>query len=390
MTPPARIAAAITILDHVLAGTPAEAALTGWARASRFAGSGDRAAVRDLVFQALRRRDSLARLGGGLSGRGLMLGMLRDSGAAAEAVFTGQGHAPGPLSTDEQAALAAGPAGEPPHDLPGWIWPAWQKSLGDRAGAVAAAMGGRAPVWLRVNLRRGDVAQARATLEAEGVTTDPHPALTTALRVTGGERRIAASAAYRDGLVELQDLSPQLACAALPLSEGARVLDYCAGGGGKALALASRADLHLTAHDAAPARMGDLPARAARAGVRIQLSPPAPLGRDYDLVVADVPCSGSGTWRRTPDAKWRLRPADLDDLLVVQRDILARTAELTAAGGRLAYMTCSVLDAENAGQIDSFLAARPDFALEHQQSWTPLDASDGFFLALMRRGAGSD
>ena len=138
-------------------------------------------------------------------------------------------------------------------------------------------------------------------------------------------------------------------------------------------------------HDAAPARMSDLPERARRAGVRIALSPPEQLGADYDLVVTDVPCSGSGTWRRTPDAKWRLTRAGLDQLRQTQGQILTRVAPLVRPGGRIAYMTCSLLDAENGDQVDRFLAQHPDFRQEISQAWSPGTASDGFFLALLRR-----
>ena len=385
MTPAARINAAIAILDAILAGQPAEPALLGWSRASRFAGSGDRAAVRDLVFEGLRRRDSLAARGGALSGRGLMLGLIRDRGENPDLVFNGQGHAPAPLSPDERAAGAPAPEADALTDLPGWIWPAWQASLGPDALAAAHVMRARAPVWLRVNPRRATPAQARQDLAQEGIETEAHPDLPTALRVTAGERRIAASAAYLDGKVELQDLSPQLACAALPLAPGARVLDYCAGGGGKSLALAAREDVVLTAHDAAPARMADLPARAARAGVKIALSPSQKLGHDHDLVLIDVPCSGSGTWRRTPDAKWRLDAAGLDRLLTTQAGILRDAAKLVRPGGVLAYMTCSLLDQENQDQIAAFLRGNGEFGRVADKPWLVPVGSDGFYLSLLRR-----
>ena len=163
-----------------------------------------------------------------------------------------------------------------------------------------------------------------------------------------------------------------------------RVLDYCAGGGGKALALAARQpDMQVAAHDVTPARMADLPARAGRAGLSIALQA-RPRG-PYDLVVADVPCSGSGTWRRTPDAKWRLTRARLDELVAVQGRILEQAAVLVAPGGSLAYMTCSLLEAENGAQIDGFLAANPGFREGDRQTWTPLDGGDGFFMARLVR-----
>ena len=382
MTPAARVQAAITILDRILDGDPAEQALLRWSRASRFAGSGDRAALRDLVFDSLRRRQSRGALGGAMTGRGLMLGMCRDEDIAPQSLFTGIGHAPAALSTQELAA------GMPPDavaalDLPEWIVPAWDEALGGIAAPVAMAMRERAPVWLRVNTLRASPAQAAGVLAAEQIATAPHPDLPTALRVRDGARRLAASAAYRDGLVELQDLSPQLACSLLP-AQGS-LLDYCAGGGGKALALAARGLAPVTAHDVDAGRMSDLPARAARAGARIAIAAPGQVSGRFDLVVADVPCSGSGTWRRTPDAKWRLTSADLARLVQLQARILDQTAALVAPGGALAYMTCSLLRAENQSQTDAFLLRHPGFQQQEQRLFTPLDASDGFYLCHLRR-----
>lgn len=380
MTPNARIGAAALILDRILAGEAAEAALLRWSRGARYAGSGDRAAVRDLVFDALRKRRSWAAWGGADTGRGLMLGRVRADGADPAGVFTGQGHDPAVLTAAEAAAGGA-PDAAAARNLPDWLWPAWQAALGRDADAVAQAMAERAPVWLRVNPRKATVEAAQQALADEGITTASHEALPSALRVTGNERKVAASHAYRVGWVELQDLSPQLACAALPVGDGMRVLDLCAGGGGKALAVAARASVRLTAYDADMGRMRDLPARAARAGVRITTTadPRGP----FDLIIADVPCSGSGTWRRTPDQRWRLTPEALAQLTATQGAILTRAASLTAPGGHLAYMTCSLLDAENGDRVAAFLARNPGWRETDRHRFTPLDASDGFFLSLL-------
>ncbi|MDO5369582.1 RsmB/NOP family class I SAM-dependent RNA methyltransferase [Paracoccus sp. (in: a-proteobacteria)] len=379
MTPAARAAAAIQILDAILQGEPAEAQLTRWARASRFAGSGDRAAVRDIVYDTLRRRRSRAALGGADSGRGLVLGALRETGSDPDTIFTGEGHAPAPLTAAERAGGRA-PVPSEATDLPDWIAEAMKADLGSGFAPVAAALRDRAPVWLRANLARTTAAEARQALEADGIAAEPDPRCGTALRVTAGERRIQGSAAYREGLVELQDLSPQMACAALPIAPGTTALDFCAGGGGKALALAARG-ARVTAWDAAPARMRDLPGRAARAGVRIRIAE-MPQGF-HDLVLTDVPCSGSGTWRRTPEAKWRLTPADLDRLAETQAAILDRAARHVRPGGTLAYMTCSLFARENEDQVARFLERHPDFTLGSATTLTPLSASDGFFHALM-------
>lgn len=388
MTPAARLAAAIAILDQVREGAPAERALTNWGRASRFAGSGDRAAVRDHVFDVLRCRGSFAALGGGESGRALVLGLARAQGLAVAALFTGEGHAPAPLSAQEAARLAQPLPDEgalADLDWPDWLRPQLQADLGAAYAAVSARMRARAPVFLRVNLARGDRAAAQAALALEGIATRPDPLAETALEVTGGARRVQASAAYRDGLVELQDAASQAAIAQVPVAAGMRVLDYCAGGGGKALALAARAPrARIEAHDIDPGRMRDIPVRAARAGARISTVAPGRLGRDYDLILVDAPCSGSGTWRRTPEAKWRLTPERLAELCTLQAQILRAAAARVAPGGRLLYMTCSLLDAENAAQVEAFVR-ETGWQVAEQRRFTPLDGGDGFFAAQLER-----
>lgn len=393
MTPAARVAAAAAVLDRVLAGAAAEAALIGWARGARYAGSGDRAAVRDLVYDSLRRRGRHALHAGfsgaedaRLTGRALLIGALAGAGTDPASLFTGEGHAPPPLTEAERAALAAGREGRAADDLPAWLQGPLAEALGAGFDAYAEAMARRAPVWLRVNHLRGDLPGAQAALAAEGIATLPHPSCATALRITAGERLLARARAYLDGLVELQDLSPQRAVAALGDLSGLTVLDYCAGGGGKALALAAQGAGRVVAHEAKPTRMADLPSRAERAGAVIERAAPGgvPPGR-FDLVVADVPCSGAGTWARDPDARWRLRPEDLAQLAIVQAEILDAARACLRPGGRLAYMTCSVLRAENEDRIHDFLA-RSGLGLLGMQRFGPPEDGDGFFLAVMQAG----
>lgn len=389
MTPAARMQAAIEILDANLAGTPAEQALTGWARRSRFAGSKDRAAVRDHVFDVLRCRRSLAALGGGETGRALILGACRRDGVDPDTLFSGQGYAPVPLTEEERAAGQPPAEGPEALDIPDWLWPAFRDSLGARAEACARALQHRAPVFLRVNLGKVDRDTAAAALAAEGVETQPAPAADTALEVLAGARRIRNCAAYRDGLVELQDAASQALVEALPLVGGERVLDYCAGGGGKTLAIGARAKVTLFAHDAAPQRMRDLPDRAGRAGLAVDLLDGAGVAREapFDLVLCDVPCSGSGAWRRAPEGKWRLTPDKLDDLTATQAEILDRAADLVAPDGVLAYATCSLLARENNDQIAGFLARHPGWRCTWQHSWPVAEGHDGFFSAHLTRAA---
>ncbi|WP_375173215.1 RsmB/NOP family class I SAM-dependent RNA methyltransferase [Pseudooceanicola sp.] len=388
MTPAARIAAAADLLDQILAGTPAEKALTGWARRSRFAGSKDRAALRDLVYDALRCRRSHAWLGGAETGRGLMLGGLIAAGTDPATLFTGDGHAPAPLSDAEATQAAQPPAltGAPEPvacDMPDWLWPLLTASLGDQTRAVCQALRHRAPVFLRVNLRKGDRDRAIASLARDGVEAREHPQVATALEVTSGPRRVAQSAAYLDGLVELQDAASQDVTAQIPLRDGMTVLDYCAGGGGKTLAMAARADARFTAHDANPARLADLPARATRAGVEVTVTdrPQGP----FDLVLTDVPCSGSGSWRRAPEAKWTLTAERLSALNTTQDQILDQAAALVAPGGSLAYVTCSILACENGDRAAAFLARHDGWRMEEERHWHPDTGGDGFYLARFTR-----
>ena len=382
MTPGARVAAAIAVLDRVLAGEAAEKALVNWARGSRFAGSGDRAAVRDLVFDALRRMRSCAALGGGMTGRGLMLGLARAQGADVAALFSGLGHAPAPPAPQEAPrAMTEAEA----LDCPDWLEPPLRAALGADFAPVMQAMQSRAPVFLRVNTRKAGLAQAQAMLAADGIATRPHPLAATALEVTDGARKVAASAAYQGGVVELQDAASQAVVQALPLADGMRVLDFCAGGGGKTLAMAAAARLDVTAHDGYPQRMADLPARAARAGVTVRLAETARLTGGFDLVLADAPCSGSGAWRRQPEARWRLDAARLAALTATQDAVLDAAAAQVRPGGWLAYATCSLLDAENSARADAFLQRAAGFAAGAGLRLTPLDGGDGFYLALFKR-----
>lgn len=390
MTPSARLSAAIAVLDRVLGGTPAEQALTNWGRASRFAGSGDRAAVRDLVFDALRCRRSFAALGRSETGRGLILGGLRATGVEPAALFTGEGHAPAGLSDQESA-----PLGELPElvalDCPDWLAPALRDSLGEDFTSVMQALRRRAPTFLRVNAARGTCAAAQAALAAEGIAAQPHPLSQNALEVTGNARKIQTSGAYLEGLVELQDAASQAVIDILPIAPGQRVLDYCAGGGGKSLAMAARGANPVFAHDADPRRMRDLPQRAARAQASVQVLDAAAVDRlaPYDLVLADVPCTGSGSWRRSPEGKWALTPERLDELIAIQAAILDRAAALVAPHGCIAYVTCSLLARENAEQIGAFRRRAPAWRLVREMRLTPVQGGDGFFVALLTRVSGS-
>ena len=378
MTPGARIAAAIEILEDMNEGLAGEQALTRWARRSRFAGSKDRAAIRDHVFDVLRRRNEAIFHGKGTTGRALMLGLLRAQDIDPMSLFTGEGHAPARLSEAEAAPPKAAGDTDLQWNLPPWLIAQFQTSLGPDAARTASALKDRAPVCLRVNTAKTTRDSAATALAEHGIQTIPNPLCETALTVLEGARKIRNSNVFLDGLVELQDAASQAVVAALP--SGGEVLDYCAGGGGKALALAMDDTRRVFAHDADPARMRDLDPRAARAGATItQLSTDALNNTLFDTVLCDAPCSGSGAWRRAPAGKWTLTPERLSDLNTIQDEILAHAATLVRPGGVLAYATCSVLSAENEDRIVAFTGQNPGWTATFSQRFQVDEQGDGFF-----------
>jgi 16S rRNA (cytosine967-C5)-methyltransferase len=385
VTPAARIQTSAELLDRIFAGEAAEKSLTGWARRSRFAGSGDRNAVRDLVYDALRCRRSYAWLGQGLDGRAVMLGRCRAHSLELDEIFSGVGYAPSVLSDVEREAPP--PLDEAPLavrcDAPDWVLPLFADALSRDVEKVLARMRERAPVFLRANTLKCSRDEAVARLTSEGFDVRPHILANTAIVVEGNARKLAVADSLRDGLVEFQDVSSQAIVDRLAaFIPDADVLDYCAGGGGKALAMAAHNPAHIVAHDINSARMGDIEPRAARAGANITTTE-NPDGT-FDLVVCDVPCTGSGAWRRQPDAKWRLDMARLDELTTTQAKILLTAKKFVRPGGHLAYITCSFFRQENDDRISKFLSENSDWVLIDRLQLTPLDGGDGFFLAVLK------
>lgn len=383
MTPGARIAAAIDILADIEARRrPASDALKDWGLSHRFAGSKDRAALASLVYDALRCRASAAWVMGEEAPRAVMLGALREiRGETPEtiaALCTGEGFAPQPLTDEEKDRLSsASLEGAPDHvrgNFPEWLAGSFAAVFGDAAVAEGEALAMRAPLDLRVNTlkaTRDKALAALAHLKAESTALSPI-GLRLALQPDGRNPSLAGEPAYAKGLVEIQDEGSQLAallCAAKP---GEQVLDLCAGGGGKSLALAAMMENHgqIYATDRDSARLAGIYPRLERAATRnIQLRPPrrgndvlADLEARCDLVLVDAPCTGTGTWRRNPDAKWRMRPGALEQRSKEQNELIATAARFVKAGGRLIYVTCSLLLEENENRLARFLESHDGFA----------------------------
>lgn len=389
MTPSARVQAAIEILDEVIAsarddGPPADAIVTRHFKTRRYAGSKDRRAVRELVFRAIRRSG-----GRPASGRALMVGLAGDYADLA-AWFDGSPHGPAPIAADEAAEAAV-------------IVPAWSKA--ELSPLVTPdewpTLLERAPLDLRVNIAS---TECEAMLEAfDGA--NPTPLSPWGIRLPP-DSKIDRSPSYINGLVEVQDEGSQLIALACAPASGMRIVDLCAGAGGKSLALAAAApEAEILACDTNRARLAKLPPRAERAGAKIairlldggreaaQLADWAGLA---DVVLVDAPCSGSGTWRRNPEGRWRLTPARLDRVAALQARLLELAAPLVKPGGSLVYAVCSIFAREGAGQIADFLGRHSSWAVQDVLPFgrqdgdgrllTPgHDGTDGFFVARLQR-----
>ncbi|MGH6793421.1 MAG: RsmB/NOP family class I SAM-dependent RNA methyltransferase [Methyloceanibacter sp.] len=430
MIPGARVSAAIDILTEIVARKrPAGEALKDWGVAHRFAGSGDRASIGNLVFDSLRKRVSGASAMGDDSPRALVLRTLVTDWAMTPdevtALADGSRYAPEPLTEAEHAGLARQiPADAPAHirgDYPEWLAPEFARAFGERAGEEGAALAERAPVDLRVNTLKADRDKVLKALRRFAPEPTPHSPLGIRIVQAPGPGRsphIEAEPGHGKGWFEVQDEGSQIATLLTGVAPKQQIIDLCAGAGGKTLALAASMQNtgQLYAYDSDRMRIRPIFERLKRAGVRnVQvlqagdIDALAGLASKMDLVVIDAPCTGSGVWRRRPDAKWRLAPQMLEARLKEQEAVLDEGAVLVRPGGRLAYITCSVLPSENRDQVDAFLGRHPEFKLLPWRTlWetslpdatppdsadgstdtlqlTPLNhGTDGFFIAVLER-----
>lgn len=407
MTPAARLAAAAAILDSIAQGRqPAEVVLKAWGQQNRFAGSKDRRAIADRVYKVLRARGRLSWIMGGREdGRALVIGSLAALDGLAldeiEALHSGEGYGPRPLSKQERARITATDG-----ELPGWVAAGlpefvvedFKASYGDRwAEEARALMQPRAPIDLRVNTAKAMVEEVEAELRAAGLEPARTPHSPVGLRLPSEPPpNIHALDAFRDGRVEIQDEGSQVVCALAGAAPGMTVVDYCAGGGGKTLGLAAamQGQGTLIASDVVAKRLENIRPRLARAGVEAELrligqngGGMEDLNDRTDLVFVDAPCSGSGTWRRRPEDAWRLTAEEVERLHALQVRILGQAAKLVRPGGRLAYVTCSMLTRENEASAEAFEAAHPGFRpLGERRRLSPASTNtDGFFFALYER-----
>lgn len=425
---PGRLAAAIAVLTEVEERhRPVSEALKSWGLANRFAGAGDRAAIGNLVYDALRKRASHAFAMGSNAPRALVLSVaVRDWGEMPEglnAAFAGDTFAPEPIADHEAICLLAPDplAGAPDADradLPDWIIPSLTRSLGPDWVAEGEAIALRPPLDLRVNTLksgRDRVMKSLARFTPQEAAIAPH-----GIRMPAGPRdartaNVVTDEGYLKGWFEVQDQGSQIVSALTGAKAGEQVLDLCAGAGGKSLAMAAAMDNkgQIFAYDSDRGRLAPIYDRLKRNGARnVQVRAPQPAALDdligkMDRVVVDAPCTGSGTWRRRPDAKWKLTHDQLLVRMAEQQAILADAEQYVKPGGALVYITCSILAEENGEQVARFIDANPDFApipadrLWHSQKFgtggrarfspmgltlTPhLTGTDGFFIAVLQR-----
>jgi 16S rRNA (cytosine967-C5)-methyltransferase len=433
MTPSARLSAAIDIIDAIeIQRIPAAKALKEWGTAHRFAGSGDRAAIAGLVWDVLRRYASSAYLMEADTARARLIGMLRlernmDT-ATMGALFDGSRFAPSSLTDAETSALASrslkGAPAAVAGDYPEWLDPYLAKVFGDDRAAEATAMASRAPLDLRVNTLKGNRDKVLSRLSH--LKTQATPWSQVGLRIElGADARnpgIQSEEDFIKGAIEVQDEGSQLAAAFTAAKPGEQVIDLCAGAGGKTLALAAlmQGKGRLIATDRDKRQLAPIHERLSRAGVhnaeirtpKGEADPLSDIRSTADLVVIDAPCTGTGTWRRNPDAKWRMRPGALEIRLKDQVEVLERAVPLVKPGGRIAYVTCSVLSEENGEQVAAFVGRHPEFsvvppeqtasvlwdkaeafaqaALQSPEGWlmTPRrTGTDGFFVSVLKKAS---
>jgi 16S rRNA (cytosine967-C5)-methyltransferase len=390
MTPAARVSAAIEVLDDLVARRrPAADALKDWGLARRFAGSKDRAAIASLVYDALRRRASAAWIMGArrfeeASPRAVLLGTLRlardMSGKSIAEICDGSRFAPALLTAEERERLEAAEtslasAPDPvAGDFPEWLAPSLKEEFGESLVSEMQALARRAPLDLRVNARKGTREDAMAALSHLHPVRTPFSPF--GLRLPHGEDgrgpSVQSEPTFLEGLVEIQDEGSQLVSFLSGMKPGETAIDLCAGGGGKTLALAAstRNEGRIIATDEDKRRLAPIHARLQRAGAtNVEVRTPrlrgdeplAGLEAKADLVLVDAPCTGIGTWRRNPDAKWRVRQGSLDRRLKEQEAVIERAARFVKPSGRIAYITCSLLPEENEGRVGAFLERRPDW-----------------------------
>lgn len=415
MTPAARLQMAIEILEALeKTGQPTDRFLKSWFRIRRFAGSKDRRAIAETVFSVQRHRASHAHRMGSDTPRALVIASLLDAGADIPTLVDlfqkgGGEYGPAPLSESEQRVIGAAPPAAPDWvkgEYPQALEEELRRAFGDRLPEEMAAFIGRAPTDIRVNRLKATRDAVIAQLTADGLACAATPYAPHGVRIAGEAGNLSKSPLFESGAFEFQDEAAQIAAQLCGAQPGQRILDLAAGAGGKSLAFAAAMNNsgEIVACDTRGEALFELEKRAVRAGVTIIRTLPLEHGQPsgpFDAVFVDAPCSGTGTWRRQPELRWRMTPARLAVLIETQDRLLDQAAPLVRPGGRLFYATCSILPSENQDQTQAFLARHTGFAAVNlAENWgfnrppglgadfraTPFQTgTDGFYCAGFQR-----
>jgi 16S rRNA (cytosine967-C5)-methyltransferase len=412
MTPSARIQAAIELLAEVIATPrPADGTASAYFRTRRFIGSKDRQAVSGRLWRIMREYHRLAwwiaQAGCEVNARTFVVAdlMFEKECTLAEIheIFSGGKYAPEPLSRDEKKLAAAlqDKALESPDmplrektECPEWAFEPLQQALGDRFETEMRAMQTPAPLDLRVNILKTNRKDVLDQLREDGIDAHEGKVSPLCVRVLG-RPQISQHFLFQEGFIEIQDQGSQMVAVMADAKPGEQVADFCAGAGGKTLAMGASMNNkgRIVALDVLGGRLNRAKERFRRAGLHNIETREMTSERDkfvkrhvghFDLVLVDAPCSGTGTWRRDPDKRWRQLGPGLPALVPLQKDILESAHRMVKPGGRLVYATCSLLPEENDGQVEAFIAAHPEFTLKQDMHLSPAkDDTDGFFAAVM-------
>ena len=379
----------IEILDTYLDEAKINFVLRKWAIKHRFAGSSDRRKIKDIIFDIIRQKKSCEHVGGGFSGRNLLIGYLKLKGTELSSVFDNSKFGPKELTIKEQNINVdfSNLSNIYELDFPSWLIPILRRSLQSEFNNVVKALRNRSNVQLRVNLKKISRLNAIKKLKKNNIECEINELCSTALNVLSGAQHILTSPCFENGFVELQDAGSQLVSELIEINYNDKVLDMCAGAGGKSLAISCGAEMDATyyAWDINFDRMKDIDARSKRAGVKIEKVIKLSSKSFYNKIIIDAPCSGSGSWRRDPEGKWRLDEDILENYVKTQKELILKGLKLLAPRGQILYITCSILDIENGKLIDDLISSVLSLRLVRSISLVPSSKSDGFYGAVLEK-----
>ena len=391
----ARAKAAIEILDNFLKGSNLNNTFEEWSKNNKFAGSGDREKIRDIVFDILRVRNTLeAPLGHhkiAESGRSLMVSYILFKSIEIEDIFTGSKYGPPELNNNEQKmkekfVLIKNKFFNNQYNIPAFLVEDLKHSLSEKFENIMSVLGNRAPTFIRVNIKKTNLFSVSEKLKNEGITSEVCLESRQGLKILSNFRRVKMTKMFQEGLFEFQDLNSQKVIEDCNLVNQTKFLDFCAGAGGKTLCLASlrkgKGDFY--AYDINKSKLEKLKVRAKKAGIKIGIIKKKDFSQvryKFDCVILDVPCSGSGAWRRNPQQKWRITQKKINDLTRLQFILLQQAKNFLQNNGKLIYITCSFLRTENERIIEKFLYENPFFSIVKQKNYYPSEDGDGFYCA---------